>query len=140
MTHLSSEQISAWLLGECDAQAQSHVQNCRQCHDDIVELQNGLHLFKRSVHHWAEHFQSEKLPVEKHSSSMSWSLVAASALAMSMALLPLYFGVRQHTQLEAERTQDSLLLDQVQARIARTVPQSMERLMELMSEGKEVQQ
>jgi hypothetical protein len=140
MTHLSSEQISAWLLGECDAEGQRHVENCRQCQDEIVELRDGLHLFRRSVHHWAEHFESENMPVRKHSSSVSWTLAAASALAIGLTLLPLYFGVRQHTQLEAQRAQDSVLLDQIHTRITRTVPQSMERLMELMSEGKEVQQ
>ena len=140
MTHLSSEQISAWLLGEYDAEGQRHVETCRQCHDEIAGLRDGLHLFRRSVHHWAGHVQSDNLQVDKHASSMSWALAAASALAMSFALLPLYLGVRQHTRLEAERNQDSVLLDQVHARITRTVPQSMERLMELMSDGKDVQQ
>jgi len=58
---------------------------------------------------------------------------------MTLALLPMYLNVRQ-AQLEAERAQDALLMDEVHIRITQTVPQSMERLMELMSEGKEDQQ
>lgn len=138
MTHLSSEQISGWLLGECDAEGQRHVENCRQCHDEIVELRDGLHVFKQSVHRWAEPI-ALSLPAPEPSSSVSWTLAAATALAMSLALLPLYLDVRQ-MRLEAEKAQDSLLMDQVRARITQTVPQSMERLMELMTEGKEIEQ
>ena len=139
MTHLSSEQISEFLLGECDAEEQRHVENCRQCHDEIVELRDGLHVFKQSVHRWAEHSVAVSLPAPEPSSSVPWTLAAATALAMSLALLPLYLDVRQ-MRLEAEKAQDSLLMDQVHARITQTVPQSMERLMELMTEGKEIEQ
>ena len=137
MTHLSSEQISQWLLGECDADAQRHVESCRKCHDDIVQLRDGLHVFKQSVHRWAEHSQVWNVPARKPSSSVSWTLAAATAVAMSLAL---YLGVRQQAQVEAVKARDSLLMDQVHARITRTVPQSMERLSELMTERKEAQQ
>jgi len=139
MTHLSSEQISGWLLGECDLIAQRHVENCLQCHDDIVQLRDSLQIFKQSVHQWADHSQSQNLPAPEPTSSVSWTLAAAAAVAMSLALLPLYLDVRQ-VQLDAARAQDSLLMDQVHARITQAVPQSMERLMELMIEGKEAQQ
>ena len=139
MTHLSSEQISAWLLGDGTAEAQRHVESCRQCHDDITELRDGLQLFRHSVHRWAEHSQSRNLPAPAPSSPISWTLAAATVVAMTLALLPMYLNVRQ-TQLEAERVQDALLMDQVHIRITQTVPQSMERLMELMGEGKEDQQ
>jgi hypothetical protein len=139
MTHLSSEQISEWLLGECDAEGQRHVESCSQCHDEIVELRDGLQVFKQSVHRWAEHSHSLSLPAPEPSSSVSWTLAAATVVAISLALLPLYLDVRQ-MRLEAEKAQDSLLMDQVHARITQTVPQSMERLMELMTEGKEIEQ
>jgi len=54
---------------------------------------------------------------------------------MTIGLLPMYVDVRQ-AQREAARAEDSLLLNQVHARLARTVPQPMEQLMELMKEGK----
>src|SRR4029453_16304476 len=139
MTHLSSEQISEWLLGECYADAQRHMETCAHCRDEVAELRDGLRVFRKSVHRWAEDAQFRSLPAPEPSSSVSWSLAAATVVAMILALLPLYLDVRQ-TQLEAERTQDPLLMDQVHARITQAVPQSMERLMELMIEGKEDQQ
>jgi hypothetical protein len=138
MRHLSSEQISEWLLGERNAEVGRHVEICGKCREEIVQMQDGLHAFKETVHGWAERPQAWNIPARKPSPA-SWSLVAATAVAMSLVLLPLYLNVRQ-AQFEAEKAQDSLLLDQVQERLNQTVPQSMERLMELMSERKEAQQ
>jgi len=139
MTHLSSEQISKWLLGERNSKADRHVETCEKCREEVVQLQNGLRAFKETVHSWAERPHARNSPARRPSPTASWSLVAATALAMSLVLLPLYLDVRQ-AQFEAQRAQDSLLLDQVQERLNQSVPQSMQRLMELMSERKEPQQ
>jgi hypothetical protein len=54
-------------------------------------------------------------------------------VVIGLAVFPLYLDVRE-TRREAESIRDALLLDQVQERLERTVPQSMEPLMQLMSE------
>jgi hypothetical protein len=138
MTHLSSEQISDWLVGERNAEAARHVEICRKCHEDIVQVQNGLHVFREAVHNWAERPGLWNVPA-RPASSPSWTVAAATAAAMSLVLLPLYLDKRI-AQSETEKAQDSLLLDQVHARLTQSVPQSMERLMELMSERKEAEQ
>jgi hypothetical protein len=65
-----------------------------------------------------------------------WKGAALVALTSSIALMPLYLDVRQ-AQHDATEAQDSLLLDEVDQHLSRTVPRSMEQLMQLMNEEKE---
>jgi len=136
MTHLSSEQVSAWTLGEREPEAELHLESCVSCRTDVIRLQEGLRAFRQSVHDWAERPVSIELPARRATSSVSWAWTAATAVATGLALLPLYLDVRQ-AHLEARNTQDSALLDEVQTRLSRNVPQSMQNLMALMDEGAE---
>jgi anti-sigma factor RsiW len=138
MTHLSSEQISDWILGDRSPHAEQHLETCDQCHQEVARLHEGLVAFKQSVHQWAAQPVQERLEVSQSrpQSRQWWTWAVATAAAMSVALLPLYLDVREAQQTRA-KAEDSLLLDQVNARLSRTVPQSMEQLMKLMDEGKE---
>ena len=135
MTHLSSEQMSDWILGERKPDLERHLEACSKCHREVVGLQSGLLAFKQSVHEWAGQPAALQLPPAAARRG-SWGWAAVTAAAMGIVLLPLYLDVRQaqHNRAGAE---DSLLLDEVNTRLARTVPRSMEHLMELMNEGKE---
>lgn len=138
MTHLSSEQMSAWTLGERSPEVERHLQACHDCNQEIVRLEDGLLAFKHSVENWAQ--QQASIPGIQIAGPPArrwyWQWAAASVVAISVVLLPLYLD-RREAQREAASAQDSLLLTQINARLARTVPQSMEKLMELMNDGKE---
>src|SRR6188474_1069422 len=54
MTHLSSIQISEWILGERDPETERHLNACGKCHEEISGLQNGLMEFRQSVRAWSE--------------------------------------------------------------------------------------
>ena len=136
MMHLSSEQISRWAIGDRNPDVKRHVERCSQCREEILRLEHGLQAFRHSMHDWAK--RSADTPVIKRRavSSMSWTWAAATAVAIGVVVGPAYLDM-QRAEREAQNAQDSLLLSQVQERLTRTVPQSMEQLNELMNEGKE---
>ncbi|HZI51854.1 MAG TPA: hypothetical protein VFE29_08515 [Terriglobia bacterium] len=137
--HLSSEQVSEWALGDRRPEVERHLDDCRQCREELTRLQDSLRAFRQSVHDWAAVPASTIVPASRMAGSLRslpWTWAGVTALAMTFVLLPLYLDVRQ-AEREAENARDSLLLDQVQARLAQTVPHSMEPLMELMIEERE---
>jgi hypothetical protein len=145
MTHLSSEQISAWILGERRPEVERHFNTCGRCREDIIHLQEGLLVFKQSMRDWAEQsatagtadtveIVSLSRPRNGLFKTLSWTWAAVAALVIGVGLLPLYLDARR-ARHDAEIAQDTLLLNQVEARLARTVPRSMEQLLELMHEG-----
>ena len=142
MTHLSSDQVSEWTLGERDPEVERHLEHCVTCAREVNGLQQGLRAYRQSVQDWAARPVALEIPAQRvRRGSWAWT-AAVTAVAMSLALVPLYLDVRQ-ARLEARNIQDSALLHDVQARLTRNVPQSMQTLMELMDQeddGKEERQ
>ena len=133
MTHLSSDRISERILGEPNPEVEQHLQTCILCRDEIAAMQAGLGEFKSSVHEWAAQPTASMQITTISPRRVSWGWAAVTMSAVSLAVLPLYLNVRQ-AERQAENAQDSLLLNRVQAHLARPAPQPMERLMQLMSE------
>ena len=133
MMHLSSKQISEWILGERDPETERHLNICGKCHEEIAGLQNGLVEFKQSVRAWGEQPAEMRVSVSRVPPRVSWRWAGVSAAAMSIIMLILYQDVQQ-AQRESKSAQDLLLLNQVHARLTRTVPQPMEQLMKLMND------
>ena len=143
--HLSSQQVFEWTLGERRVEVGRHLEDCRECRAELARLEAGLRAFRQSAHGWAGWAgwagwteAPVRVPVPDPSlpSPVSWGWAGLTAMVIGLALVPLYLDIRE-TQREAESVRDSVLLDQVQTRLARTVPQSMEPLMELMAEERE---
>jgi hypothetical protein len=61
---------------------------------------------------------------------LGWAIPAAVAAGV-LALTPAYLSIRE-VQREVDRINDALLMQQVDVQLGRTVPVSMEPLMELM--------
>ena len=133
MTHLSSIQISEWILGERDPETELHLNSCGKCHEEVARLQSGLMEFKQSVRAWGEQPAEMRLSASRAPSRVSWRWAGVSVGAMSIIMLVLYQDVQQ-AQREAKSAQDLLLLNQVHAHLTRTVPQPMEQLMKLMND------
>ena len=134
--HLSSEQVFEWTLGERSAEVGRHLEDCRECREELARLQDGLSAFRQSAHDWADAPVRVAGPTRSAAAPVSWAWAGLTAMVIGLALFPLYLDIRE-TQREAESVRDSLLLDQVQTRLARTVPQAMEPLMQLMTEERE---
>ncbi len=54
MTHLSSDQISAILIGSADESETRHARDCRACASEIAHVESALGLFRSSVDQAAE--------------------------------------------------------------------------------------
>src|SRR5262245_43220903 len=114
MTHLSSEQIAGWTHGERSADVERHLENCRACHEEVLRLRDGLSAFRQSTHAWAERSRPSvpELPLRRVAPPVSWIWAAASVVAVSIILGPVYLDMRR-AQSEEQSAEDALLLDQV---------------------------
>ena len=138
--HLSSQQISQWMIGERTPQQEQHVRECSECGAELARMEAALALFRGSVRHWsgrqvrvprplAPTRRSCGYPARPH--PMRWVLVAAALLVL--AGVPIYRNA-QDRQRQAEIAKaDALLLEQVDAEVSRAVPRPMEPLAKLVS-------
>ena len=103
-------------------------------------LEDALRAFRDSAHNWTDHERQSvlrpdpaamKSPAGFGGRVMRWG--AVSALLIVLALIPAYRNSLEE-QRRAQAAQDALLLDQVNAQLARSMPRSMESLVELLPE------
>ena len=138
--HLSSRQVSQWMIGERTPQQEQHVRQCPECGAELARMEAALGLFRGSVRHWSDRqvrvfrpltptrgsrgYPARPLPVR-------WALAAATLLLL--AAVPIYRNVQvRQRQAEIARA-DALLLEQVDAEVSRAVPRPMEPLAKLVS-------
>ncbi|HYV61780.1 MAG TPA: hypothetical protein VE958_03850 [Bryobacteraceae bacterium] len=127
-SHLSSEEMYQWLSGEHMDEVEEHFRECEACQTELHQLKNALAGFRSSL---------EECPVP----AVSWRPVRqilprwilATAALLLLTVAPVYWSARQ--QRLAEQAQaDELLLERVNAGLSRSVPASMEPLMQLVSQ------
>jgi hypothetical protein len=138
--HLSSGEISQWMIGERTPQQEQHVGQCSECGAELARMEAALELFRGSVRHWSGRQRRAEPPAigsispGRWGSSiqpMRWALAAAALLVL--AAVPVYRSV-QDRQRQAEIARaDALLLEQVDAEVSRAVPRPMEPLAKLVS-------
>jgi hypothetical protein len=126
-SHLSSDQICKWLAGERGIEEHQHLRSCPSCRAALKGFQNALMGFRSSL-------QESAVPAVSYSRTRQmlprW-ILATAALALALAA-PVYWNARQQRSTEESRT-DELLLERVNAGLSRSVPSSMEPLMQLIS-------
>ena len=138
MAHLTSKQIHEWTIGERNRDAAQHLEICQACRDEIVTLQDGLQAFRHSVHRLASTEMTAatvKSSTSPRTLQLSWKWATTIAVSMGLVLFPIYLD-RSKARQDAQTAQDSLLLNQINARLSRTVPEPMEPLMILMNDAK----
>ena len=138
MTHLSSEQISRLIAGAATPQEQQHAGECVQCRAELAQARKTFSDFRDSVREWSERnrrsaipygaFQDTTFPTQSH--LLRW-VVFAAALVLLMAI-PFYNNAVRHER-EAEALEDTLLLEQVNMHLSRSVAAPMEPFMEILS-------
>jgi len=138
--HLSREQISGILAGIATPEEEQHVSVCIECNLELARFRETLTCFRDSVTEWTDREGGSALPdaafLENRSFALRvrrlrWVLVTASLIVL---LAVPFYKLRNDQQREAQALQDSLLLEEVNAHISRTVPAPMEPLMELLSD------
>lgn len=138
MNHLSSDQISSLTIGAATEDERRHIDACVECAAKMHQLKDALSVFRSSVERWAGANETLAIPNSapyqiRISSSrfrpLHWA-VATVALIL-LILLPVYKRTSQHSQ--PQELEDSLLLEQVNQHLLRTVPEPMEPMMQLIS-------
>ena len=138
--HLSSQEISQWMIGERTPQQEQHVRQCPECGAEVARMEAALALFRGSVRHWSDG-QSRAEPPAVESilptrrgpriQPMRWALVAAALLVL--AAVPIYRNAQERQRQAEIARADTLLLEQVDAEVSRAVPRPMEPLAKLVS-------
>jgi anti-sigma factor RsiW len=134
-THLSSEQISEWLLGYPRPGVAQHVQECPACRSELAQFREALGEFGGAVRVWSEDHAEAAVALSASvaeprswaaSHQLAWALAIAAVCVLASFLAPWHRG--------ESAPSDALLLNQVDAQVSRTVPSSMEPLMKLVVE------
>ena len=138
--HLSSPEVSQWMIGERTPQQEQHVRQCPECGAELARMEAALGLFRGSVRHWSDRQVRVPRPLTPTRGSrgyparplpVRWALAAATLLLL--AAVPIYRNVQvRQRQAEIARA-DALLLEQVDAEVSRAVPRPMEPLVKLVS-------
>ncbi|HUA21269.1 MAG TPA: hypothetical protein VMB25_21130 [Bryobacteraceae bacterium] len=130
-SHLSSEQISEWMLGQRSARAREHVRACLECRAELERLEEALAQFRGAIHQWSG-AQAAAVPpvlVTSRPRRFAWALAAVAAV-LFVCLSVAYIQNRAAASLEP--VSDAALLSQVRAEVSRTVPSPMEPLTRLI--------
>jgi predicted anti-sigma-YlaC factor YlaD len=125
-SHLSSEEMYQWLSGE-GVEVEEHLRDCPACQAELHQLKNALAGFRNSL---------EECPVPPASwrpvrhNLPRWIL--ATAASSLLVATQVYWSARQQ-RLADQAKADELLLERVQTGLSRSVPASMEPLLQLIS-------
>jgi anti-sigma factor RsiW len=134
MTHLCSEQLSECVLGEPSPDTRQHLGNCPACRAELEHLDEVLYGFRGAVRRWSENQANAALAVHaRPSESRSWIASHQFALALLLAAVCIFASMVWHGGENAPAS-DTVLLNQVDAQVSRSVPSSMEPLMKLVAQ------
>ena len=81
--HLSSAEISDWMIGERTPEQERHAQECAACSAEIKRLEKAFSIFRESGQRWANHwyvYRDARPDAGQRSSRWNW-LSFAGALA-----------------------------------------------------------
>jgi anti-sigma factor RsiW len=134
MTHLNSDQLSEFILGEPHPGIARHLENCPSCRAELASFRDALGEFRGAVRCWSDEQAHAALAVQaRPAESRSWIAGHQLALALLLAAVCVLGSFVWHGG-ESAAANDAVLLNQVDAQVSRAVPSSMEPLMKLVVE------
>lgn len=139
MNHLSSEQISRWLIGERTPEEENHVRGCARCASEMDALRQAFSEFRNSAVKWADRERAGIVPDISgllHASHRAAGirclrLLAAAALVLVVTMVPVYrksIEQRHEAEVMRESALDAELLERVHAHLSQTAPISLQPL------------
>lgn len=136
--HLSSQEISAWTLGERSPEIHEHALNCSRCQAQLALFNATLLQFRKSAQNWAEEQCSSDAQmigrIKQHSHRKMLNAFGWAATAMTASVLAT-FSIRENPTAPSTRDfaePDAALLERIDAEISQPVPSSFERLAGLL--------
>ena len=132
--HLSSQQIEEWLIGERPGDIAAHIDQCPACSLEVRRAMEPLALFADAVRTWGATVSGMPVQRKQVRVSIAWRAALACAAVLALVAVPVYEH-RSYRGVEATKkveVADDVLLQQVAAGVARSVPAPMEPLARLM--------
>ena len=134
--HLSSDQLSEYILGQPSLLVARHIQDCPACRSELMQFREALGEFRGAVRAFSE-VQAEQALATSHtipdprswavSQQLTWALLIAAVCVIASFVAPRHGA-------ESAVGADAVLLNQVDVQVSRTAPSSMEPLMKLVQE------
>jgi hypothetical protein len=86
-SHLSEEQITAWLAGERSGEVAAHLAGCAACAAEMERTAGALELFRESGARCAEYWAArpERRPARRASRAWRWAIAAPVLVAVVLA-------------------------------------------------------
>lgn len=148
--HLTSKEISQWLVEGPEQSADHHVQNCRACQAKLAEAKAPLAAFRTALVGWSEAQDAGQVTVqslegksEGHWGLRLWLPVASLALAALLIAGFVKDTGLLHGRSDGQRTavsspssspdSDAALMDQVDTEVSEAVPDAMAPLIDLVA-------
>jgi len=132
--HLSSDQLSEYILGQPSLLVARHVQDCPACRSELIQFREALGEFQGAVRAFSEVQAglniSDPIPEPRSwavSHQLAWALLLAVVCVIASFVMPRHGG-------ESAAGADAVLLNQVDVQVSRAAPSSMEPLMKLVQE------
>jgi hypothetical protein len=137
--HLSSEQISKLMIGEATAEEERHARECIECMNELARFRTTLSVLRDSVQNWTAESSRSIAPDRALQAIYApgfrirlrgWAVAAAM---IGLLAIPIYRNIHQ-PQRAPQVVEDTLLLEQVNAHLSRSVAAPIEPLMQLISD------
>ena len=135
--HLSSEEVSEYILGYPRPAVARHLQDCPDCRAELAQFRETLGDFRDSVRGWSEQ-QAETVAAAPASlgpvQTPRWGHVTrqlAWAVAIAILCVVASFVLPRHT-VDTADVNDAVLLNRVDAQVSSSVPGPMEPLTKLV--------
>ena len=141
--HLSEDQITEWMLGTRDDFISRHLETCKACSVATGELRRTISCFRDSIHASAQRdngfWREQQLAIRERVSDC-YPLHWAWVVAMVMVLITAIFLTRTPNPPQNNATEDAdkALLQEVQADLAREVPEALAPAVLIAEERNEI--
>lgn len=136
--HLSSDEISQWVLNERTPDAEQHLESCSDCRAEVAAFKTTLSLFRTSAHNWADRQLSSEAQTMRriqqapyrgmlHTVCLAAAMMALCALSM-MSLRERSFTpapVAAAAAAPEAPVSDAALLERVDGQVSQTIPTSL---------------
>ena len=133
--HLSPEDMCRWMAGERAAGEQAHVRGCALCGAEVARLEGALKRFGGAVREWSAAqpgaqapgaWRADRSARQWRVRPLRWGLAAAALVVL--AVIPTWKSARDRRMAEEAARADDILMEQVDAQVSRTVPVTLEPL------------
>jgi hypothetical protein len=124
------------MAGERGAEEERHLRECSLCGAEVARLEGALARFGGAVREWSEAqpgaqspgaWRAERVAPKGRAVGLRWGLAAVALVVL--AAIPQWKNMRDRRAAEEAARADDVLMEQVDAQVSRTVPVTLEPLL-----------